>query len=536
MTKKAPPRPCRVEVSRTLTLTLPPGAAAPSPRGQRKSWRFALGALLVLAGCNAGNSSQTSGVNDSNGAARPVGAPSGIGPKGTSIIAPPSSGTGTQDGGTIGNPDGGVYLAREIVVKRAFSVSESAFNAAIINLGGRRIGTSDLLATELGYERISLPENVSPDGAIKILLANGVAESAERNYIVDVEATTNDPSLGSLWGLSKSKTREAWDLSTGSSQVLVGITDTGIDPTHVDLAANLYKNPGEIPGNGIDDDGNGFVDDVSGWNFVNGNNAVNDLNGHGTHVAGTIGAVGNNGIGVAGVNWKVSILPIKVCGQSSCSTTDVVNGFLYAARMGVRVVNTSLGGYYPPIAYERDAIARLASKGALIVIAAGNSASNNDTRPSYPASYDLDNIVSVAATTASDGLASFSNYGVAKVHIGAPGTSILSTWPGNQYNTIQGTSMASPHVAGAAALLLAHKPALTYSGVRASLLESATKIPALSGKVSSGGRLDVFQLLSMEDPCDPTQCSPNATCATVSGASRCQCKPGYQGDGKTCTD
>jgi alpha-tubulin suppressor-like RCC1 family protein/subtilisin family serine protease len=533
MTTRALPPPCRDEASVSAISSDPTSSRIALPACL---WRWAAASILLAVGCSPSGEVESAphGTGIDGGASRIVHSPGSIG-HGGSTTATPAGGGGVLDGGTIGTPGGGVYLAREVVVKRAFQVSEQQFTAAIASLGGRRTGSTDLLATELGYERVVLPETVNADQAIKALLDKGVAESAERNYVVNVDATTNDPSLGSLWGLTKSRTREAWDFATGSAQVIVAITDTGIDPQHADLAANIWRNSGEIPGNNVDDDGNGFVDDVSGWNFVNGNNVVSDLHGHGTHVAGTIGAVGNNGVGVAGVNWTVSLLPLKVCGQSSCLTTDVVNGFLYAARMGARVVNTSLGGYYPPIEYERAALSRLGSKGALVVIAAGNSSSNNDVRPAYPASYNLGNIISVAATGEGDTLASFSNYGATSVHLAAPGVSILSTWPGGQLRALNGTSMATPHVAGAAALLLAHKPTLTYHGVRASLLESAQRIGALTGKVATG-RLDVLKLLSMEDPCDPTQCSPQATCTTVNGASRCQCKPGYQGDGLNCID
>ena len=221
-----------------------------------------------------------------------------------------------------------------------------------------------------------------------------------------------------------------------SANVLVGVIDTGVDYNHPDLAANIWTNPGEIAGNGIDDDGNGYIDDVHGYDFVNNDGDPMDDNGHGTHFSGTIGGVGNNGIGVAGVNWNVKIMALKFLDSGgSGSTANAVAGVQYATMMGVDVTSNSWGGGgFSQALY--DAIDAAGAANIAFVAAAGNNGANNDTSPAYPAAYDLPNIISVAATDDNDELASFSNYGAASVDLGAPGVDILSTLPGNQYGLL----------------------------------------------------------------------------------------------------
>ena len=221
---------------------------------------------------------------------------------------------------------------------------------------------------------------------------------------------------------------------------MVAIIDTGIDYTHPDLAANIFINTAEIPGNHIDDDGNGFVDDVRGWDFVNRDNDPMDDHFHGTHVAGTVGAVGDNGLGVAGVNWSVRLMPLKFLDSGgSGSTADAVAAIEYATMMHVDVMSNSWGGGGFSEAL-RLAIENAMNAGILFVAAAGNSSSNNDLFPAYPASYDLDNIVSVASTTATDNLSNFSNFGPTTVDLAAPGSNILSTLPGSTYGLLSGST------------------------------------------------------------------------------------------------
>src|SRR6266540_429935 len=288
---------------------------------------------------------------------------------------------------------------------------------------------------------------------------------------------------------------QIWGVSTGSRNVVVGVIDTGVDFGHPDLAPTMWINPGEdCPGcraNGVDDDGNGYVDDWRGWDFVNHDNDPFDDAGHGTHVAGTIGAAGNNGIGISGVNWNVSIMALKFLSASGTgSTADAVSAILYASAEGAVVTNNSWGGEDFSQAL-RDAIAAADASGSLFVAAAGNSFADTDTEPNYPSSFDLPNVVSVAATDASDRRAWFSNYGRRTVDLGAPGTNIYSTWPGRSYRYEDGTSMATPHVSGAAALAKAAFPDATAVGLKALLLRTVDPNSALAASSTTGGRLNV---------------------------------------------
>lgn len=257
----------------------------------------------------------------------------------------------------------------------------------------------------------------------------------EPDFVINPAATPNDPSFNRLWGLHNTgqtggvddadiDALEAWDITTGSRDVVIAVIDTGVDYTHPDLAANAWQNPGEIPGNGIDDDGNGFVDDIYGYDFVNNDGDPMDDNGHGTHVSGTIGGVGDDGVGVAGVNWQVSIMGLKfLSGGGSGSTSDAVRAVNYATMMrrdhGINIVatNNSWGGGGFSTALS-DAIEAGGDAGILFIAAAGNEGNNNDVFPGYPASMTSEAIISVAATDSSNGLAGFSNYGATSVDIG----------------------------------------------------------------------------------------------------------------------
>ena len=289
---------------------------------------------------------------------------------------------------------------------------------------------------------------------------------------------------------------EAWDITTGDSTIIVAVIDSGIDAEHPDLLANMWVNEGEIAGDLIDNDGNGFVDDIHGWDFKNDDNSVYDSadeDYHGTHVAGTIGAVSNNGIGVAGVAWNVKIMSLKFLDSAGGSTSDAITALAYAKANGAKFTSNSWGGGGESQALK-DAIT---AHGGLFIAASGNDGKNTDANPSYPSSSDLDLIISVAATDRTDGLAGFSNYGATSVDLGAPGVTIMATWPNNAYNAISGTSMATPIVSGAAVLVYAQFPDLSPLEMKRRLMYSGDLIPALDGKTLSGRRLNAAN--SLED-------------------------------------
>jgi subtilisin family serine protease len=376
----------------------------------------------------------------------------------------------------------------------------------------------------VGWTSVSLGASLyavtAPGAAIDTVVGWGRSTPGiafvEPDFAINRSLFPNDPSLSQLWGLHNTgqsggladadiDAPEAWDKTTGSRSVVIGVIDSGIDVNHPDLAANIWRNPGEIAGNRIDDDANGYVDDITGWDFASSDNNPDDGNGHGTHVAGTIGAAGNDGRGVAGVNWQVSLLPLKFLGtDGSGSTTGAIAAINYATALrnrGVNVVATNNswggGGFSSGL---QTAIQNHANAGILFVAAAGNESANNDTTASYPANYPISNIISVAALDRSDALASFSNYGPTKVHIGAPGVSIYSTTPSNQYASYSGTSMASPHVAGVVGLLAAANPAATSAEIRSAILQSAVPVASLAGKTTTGGRLNAAAALERIAP------------------------------------
>lgn len=355
--------------------------------------------------------------------------------------------------------------------------------------------------------------------ALRHLENHPAVEYAEPNYRLYPAAVPNDPLFSSLWSLNNTggagsladadiDAPEAWSMTTGSTGVLIGVIDTGIDISHPDLAPNIWTNPGEIPGDGLDNDGNGYVDDVNGWDFWNGDQTVydpQDGDSHGTHVAGIIGAVGNNGIGVVGVNWQAKLLPLKFSGPEFGYFSFAIEAVNYAAAKGVKVLNGSFGRYSSgPGDVGQGLKDAIAASGILFIGAAGNDANNNDTTPFYPASYDLANVIAVAATDRRDKLASFSSFGVISVDLGAPGAGILSTLPGNQYGTMAGTSMAAPHVAGVAGMINARFPDLSAAQVKHQILDSVDPVSALVGKTGTGGRLNAASaLVLIADPNDP---------------------------------
>jgi subtilisin family serine protease len=371
--------------------------------------------------------------------------------------------------------------------------------------------------------------NVDPDdadAAAEELARQRAIDYVEPNYVIHASRLPNDRGFGEQWGLrnvgqyggkpgADIHATDAWDVTTGAN-VTVAVVDTGIAYDHPDLAPNMWTNPAD-PKNGIDDDGNGFVDDVHGADFINEDSNPMDDAGHGSHVAGIIGAKGNNGTGVAGVDWDVKLMALKFLNSDGQgNTADAANAIDYAVSHGARVINASWGG--PAFSQALfQAVKRAGDKGVLFAAAAGNDGENADATPDFPAAFELPNVISVAASDRYDKLLDFSNYGVHSVDLAAPGDDIYSTVPTSSdptgYESFSGTSMATPFVSGAAALYLSRAPQSTSDQVKAALLGSVDQGPSFAGKLASGGRLDIAKALGAVAP-PVTKPEPDKTAPT----------------------
>jgi subtilisin family serine protease/alpha-tubulin suppressor-like RCC1 family protein len=362
----------------------------------------------------------------------------------------------------------------------------------------------------IGWQHIQLASGMSVEEALARYQQDPDVLAAEPNgfmHATDDTVIPNDPFFSQQWGMAAIGAPFAWAETTGSTNVVAAVIDSGINYNHQDLAANMWHNPGEIPGNGLDDDGNGWVDDVLGIDFVNGDSDPMDesIGGgiyHGTACASIIGGIGNNGLGGAGINWRIQLLAIRVLNTSNTTPiSDVVAALNYLLGLklhgiNLKVVNLSLGG----TSYsgsQKNAIAALGTAGVVVVAGAGNNSTDNDVTPFYPAAYDAPNIISVAASVEGDQLAGFSNYGVTSVDLAAPGVGIIfASGPGTtNYSQGQGTSYATPFVAGAVALLAAAHPDWTVAEIKAAILDSVDVLPAFQGKVLTAGRLNIGKSL-----------------------------------------
>jgi subtilisin family serine protease len=429
----------------------------------------------------------------------------------------------------IQQPEAPEFVEGQVLVKFSPGIDAQSINLALTEIGAEPIHFIEFV----GVHQLNITSDKSVRKAVEEFSALPNVLYAEPNYIYTTALVPNDPDFSQLWAMDNTgqtgglagadiSAIEAWDLATGSQDVLVGVIDTGIDFTHEDLAANIYTNPGEdawsdpnnpSTGNGVDDDENGKVDDWKGWNFINESNNAYDDNMHGTHCAGTIGAIGDNNTGVAGVNWTVKLMPLKFLDSyGSGTTTNAIQAIEYAVDMGVQILSNSWGstGFSQALA---DAVDEANNAGILFVAAAGNDGTDNDVLPHYPSNYTFANIVAVAASDHGDKRALWgsgggddgcgfvcsnamaatpgSNYGKTTVDIAAPGKDILSTVPGNSYASLSGTSMATPHVAGAAALLLSVNPNLSIAELQAALYNTVDPLDDFTDKTVTNGRLNL---------------------------------------------
>ncbi|MDS0527442.1 S8 family serine peptidase [Clostridium sp. SHJSY1] len=410
------------------------------------------------------------------------------------------------------------YVDGEFIVKfKSDSSSKSLNNIETMKKDLNRktipFGVEVLSTDNLGYTGSKLVKykgNKNPEELAKIIKSNygNNVEYIEPNYILnslDINSSwvPSDPYYPNLWGLKNTgqyflgqfgtpgvdiNVEKAWDVTKGDSGVVVAVIDSGVDYTHPDLSNNMWKNTKEIPNNNIDDDGNGYVDDVNGWNFYQSSNNPMDDYGHGTHVAGTIAALDNT-IGVIGVAPHVKIMSLKFLDSNGKgSIANAIKAINYAKKMGAKIINNSWGGGdYSQALYDT-----IKNYDGLFVAAAGNVGTDNDLYPNYPASYNLPNILSVAAIDNIGSLADFSNYGVTTVDVAAPGVRIYSTKPSNSYQSLRGTSMATSHVSGIAALVLSANPLDSAANIKDSITESVVKLPSLNGKIATGGMVNAY--------------------------------------------
>ena len=388
-----------------------------------------------------------------------------------------------------------LFMARNRIAKFHPIISDSYSDIKENTNNEMKKWYKGILEENVNVEDVMLTLQIDPD--IDIYESN--------NYVFLTDVNPNDPGHSDQWGIQKIQAPGAWEYTTGKSDIVVAVIDSGIDRYHEDLTNNMWVNEDEIPGNGVDDDNNGYIDDYHGWDFLSNNNNPGPANAHGTVCAGILGAMANNSKGGTGVAWNVKIMALRFTVQDHYGTMlGVANAIRYAADNGAKISSNSyrLFGTYGYLIY--DAIAYAKTKGHLYVVAANNISKNNDTSSdSYPCAYDLDNILCVAATDQSDNKTSWSSYGKTTVDLAAPGIDIYTTWPGNSYGWGWGTSMSTPFVAGTAALIKSYSPDITYSEIKEIIMSTVDKKPQHSGLWVSEGRLNVRKALqATKDPLD----------------------------------
>jgi YD repeat-containing protein len=392
-------------------------------------------------------------------------------------------------------PQSARWREGELLVRFGQNAPATDIDALLLTQGAQRGGR---LRGQSGVERLSLSPGFDPAVVASVLRANRLVEFVEPNYLITAdEITPNDPRFSEQWALRNTGTTggqfgsdinvsQAWGVTTGSRRTVIAVIDSGIDFSHPDLRTNQWNNILEQANNN-DDDKNGFADDLHGWDFVANSSEIKDEQGHGTAVAGVIAARGNNTLGISGVMWRTSLLSLRVL--DNAGTGDIagaVEAIDYAVQNGAQVINCSWGTEDASMAL-REAIERASRRGVVVVASAGNGGRDIETVPHYPASYDSDNLISVASTDNSDLLTSFSNWGATHVAIAVPGKDILTTKMGGDYQTISGSSVSAPFVTGVAGLIKTLRPWLGADRTREMILQGARRVPALTGKVSSGG-------------------------------------------------
>lgn len=473
----------------------------------------------------------------------------------------------------------GTYKEGEILVKFKSGIAASSSLRTNQSMGARTIKKYSVVPN---LENVKLPEGMSVKDAVTRYMSDPNVEYAEPNYIRCASVTPFDPFFinHQQWALDNTgqyaggtpgadiDAASAWDITEGSNQVKIAVLDSGIDFNHPDLVSNMWTNPGESCSDGVDHDGDGYINDCRGWNFVDNNNDPSDDIGHGTHVAGVIGAATDNGMGMAGVMWHVKLMPLKIFNVNTtltgnCSTSALVSDEIaaieYALDHGAKVINASFGseGYCQS---EYDSIKTAKFAGVLFVAAAGNGGLdsiglNTDVDPQYPANYDLANIISVAATDQNDRLASFSNFGPNSVHVAAPGVYILSTIPfsgvastfsslctgsfDSGYDFCSGTSMAAPHVSGLAGLFFSAYPHLTMDQIRETIFRyvdtfvESPNLYSLVNNIKSRGRINAYRsLASLLTPTNLVATTVSSTEISLSWTDNAIGESGYHVDRK----